>query len=39
MHNKAQEHGLLDWIKATLLERFETISAKDLDLINVVDTS
>jgi uncharacterized protein (TIGR00730 family) len=31
--------GLLDWIKATLLERFETISAKDLDLINVVDTS
>jgi predicted Rossmann-fold nucleotide-binding protein len=31
--------GLLDWIKATLLERFETISAKDLDLIHVVDTT
>ena len=31
--------GLLGWIKATLLERFETISAKDLDLIHVVDTS
>jgi len=31
--------GLLDWIKATLLNRFETISAKDLDLIHVVDTS
>ena len=31
--------GLLDWIKATLLERFKTISAKDLDLIHVVDTS
>jgi predicted Rossmann-fold nucleotide-binding protein len=30
---------LLVWIKATLLERFETISAKDLDLIHVVDTS
>ena len=29
--------GLLDWIKATLLNRFETISAKDLDLIHVVD--
>ena len=32
-------NGLLVWIKATLLERFETISAKDLDLIHVVDTS
>lgn len=31
--------GLLEWIKSTLLERFETISAKDLDLIHVVDTS
>ena len=32
-------NGLLEWIKATLLEQFETISAKDLDLIHVVDTS
>ena len=31
--------GLLDWIKATLLERFKTISAKDLELIHVVDTT
>lgn len=32
-------NGLLEWIKATLLEQFKTISAKDLDLIHVVDTS
>jgi len=32
-------NGLLEWIKATLLEQYETISAKDLDLIHVVDTS
>ena len=31
--------GLLKWIKETLLERFETISTKDLDLIHLVDTS
>jgi hypothetical protein len=31
--------GLLEWIKATLLEQFETISPKDLDLIHLVDTS
>jgi len=31
--------GLMEWIKSTLLERFETISAKDLDLIHMVDTS
>jgi hypothetical protein len=31
--------GLLEWIKATLLERFETISTKDLDLIHLVDKS
>ena len=31
--------GLLDWIKATLLARFKTISAKDLELIHVVDTT
>ena len=29
---------LMDWIKETLLERYETISQKDLDLIEVVDT-
>ena len=30
--------GLMDWIKATLLKQFNNISAKDLDLIHVVDT-
>lgn len=30
--------GLLDWIKTTLLEKFSSISASDLDLIHVVDT-
>jgi uncharacterized protein (TIGR00730 family) len=31
--------GLLDWIKSTLLEKFATISAKDLDLFVLVDTA
>ncbi|MDU8886840.1 TIGR00730 family Rossman fold protein [Yeosuana sp. MJ-SS3] len=30
--------GILDWIKTTLLERFHNISAKDLDLIHLVDS-
>ena len=30
--------GLFAWIKATLLESFGNISAKDLDLIHLVDT-
>ncbi len=30
--------GLMEWIKATLLEKFTTISPKDLDLLHVVDT-
>ena len=30
--------GLFDWVKSTLLEKFENISPKDLDLINLVDT-
>ncbi|PWK19580.1 LOG family protein [Xanthomarina spongicola] len=30
--------GLMDWVKATLLKQFNNISAKDLDLIHVVDT-
>ncbi len=30
--------GLLSWIKTTLLENNATISAKDLDLIHLVDT-
>lgn len=30
--------GLFDWVKDTLLEKFENISATDLDLINLVDT-
>jgi uncharacterized protein (TIGR00730 family) len=31
--------GLIDWIKSTLLEREGNISAKDLDLWEVVDTA
>ena len=31
--------GLFDWVKATQLERFETISPKDLDLVHIVDTA
>ncbi len=30
--------GLMDWVKATLLSQFNNISAKDLDLIHLVDT-
>jgi uncharacterized protein (TIGR00730 family) len=30
--------GLMDWVKSTLLEKFGNISAKDLDLIHLVDT-
>lgn len=30
--------GLFDWVKTTLLNKFENISAKDLDLIHLVDT-
>lgn len=30
--------GLLEWVKATLLNKFGNISAKDLDLIHLVDT-
>ena len=32
-------NGLVDWIKDTLLDKNATISAKDLDLIQVVDTA
>jgi len=31
--------GLMDWVKATLLDKFGNISPKDLDLIHLVDTS
>ena len=31
--------GLLDWIKSTLLEKEKNISAKDLDLIKIVDSA
>lgn len=31
--------GLIDWIKETLLDRFNNISAKDLDLIQLVDSA
>ncbi|MFV8224432.1 TIGR00730 family Rossman fold protein [Christiangramia aquimixticola] len=30
--------GLVDWIKSTLLDTFENISAADIDLVQVVDT-
>lgn len=30
--------GLMDWIKNTLLDKFENISPEDLDLIHLVDT-
>ena len=30
--------GMIDWIKATVLEKFENVSATDLDLIHLVDT-
>ena len=30
--------GLIDWIKATLMEKFGNISATDLELIHLVDT-
>ena len=29
----------MDWVKSTLLDKFENISAKDLDLIHMVDDS
>ncbi|WP_298420709.1 TIGR00730 family Rossman fold protein [uncultured Kordia sp.] len=29
--------GLMDWVKATLLDKFGNISAHDLDLIHIVD--
>jgi uncharacterized protein (TIGR00730 family) len=31
--------GLLGWIKKTLLDKFNNISAKDMDLIHVVDSA
>jgi len=30
--------GLMDWIKATMVENYKTVSPEDLDLINIVDT-
>ena len=30
--------GLLDWIKSTLRDQFQTISEEDMDLIHLVDT-
>ncbi|MHA7059142.1 LOG family protein [Aquimarina sp. M1] len=30
--------GLIDWVKSTLLDKFENISPGDMDLIHVVDT-
>ena len=31
--------GLIDWIKITLLEKYQNVSEKDIDLFTVVDTS
>ena len=31
--------GLMDWIKATLKDKYKTISPEDIDLIKLVDTS
>ncbi len=31
--------GLIDWVKSTLLEKFNNISPKDTDLLQVVDTA
>jgi uncharacterized protein (TIGR00730 family) len=31
--------GLMDWVKTTLLDSFQNISAGDMDLIHLVDTS
>lgn len=31
--------GLLDWVKATLLDNFQNISAGDIDIVQVVDTA
>lgn len=31
-------NGLVDWIKTTLLDSFQNISAADIDLVQVVDT-
>ena len=30
--------GMIDWIKSIVLEKFENVSATDLDLIHLVDT-
>jgi uncharacterized protein (TIGR00730 family) len=30
--------GLIDWIKKVLLDKHQTISTKDMDLIQMVDT-
>jgi uncharacterized protein (TIGR00730 family) len=30
--------GLIDWVKTVLIEREQTVSATDLDLIKIVDT-
>jgi len=30
--------GLMDWVKATMVTEYKTVSPKDLDLIDIVDT-
>ena len=31
--------GLIDWVRTTLLDSFQNISAGDIDLVQVVDTA
>ena len=31
--------GLIEWVKTTLLDSFQNISAGDIDLVQVVDTA
>jgi uncharacterized protein (TIGR00730 family) len=38
LYDSAFWNGLLDWIKATLLEKYKTISPEDLNLFRLVDT-
>jgi uncharacterized protein (TIGR00730 family) len=39
MLGKDYWNGIVEWLRNTVLEQFETISPKDLDLFHVVDTA
>jgi uncharacterized protein (TIGR00730 family) len=32
-------NGIIDWVKKTLLEKYQNVSEKDLDLFNIVDSA